>query len=128
MMLFNIGDAEMTVGELTLRGCYLGSNVSYNVKKMVENEYLAHERSVHDRRTIHVRLTEKGIKLRDSLTAMHRRHAEMLPRAAVSADDLQSAGVTLRRLERFWIRAADLVPRPQQLAPVSSPPAQPLFA
>src|SRR5262249_47986932 len=27
MMLFNIGDAEMTVGELTLRGCYLGSNV-----------------------------------------------------------------------------------------------------
>ena len=48
MMLFNIGDAEMTVGELTLRGCYLGSNVSYNVKKMVENEYLAHERSVHD--------------------------------------------------------------------------------
>ena len=25
MMLFNIGDAEMTVGELTLRGCYLGS-------------------------------------------------------------------------------------------------------
>src|SRR5438445_10241366 len=128
LMLFNIGDAEMTVGELTLRGCYLGSNVSYNVKKMVENEYLAHERSVHDKRTIHVRLTAKGIKLRDSLTAMHRRHAEMLPRAAVSADDLQAAGVTLRRLERFWIRAADLVPRPQPLAPVSSPPAQPLFA
>ena len=73
MMLFNIGDAEMTVGELTLRGCYLGSNVSYNVRKMVENEYLAHERSVHDRRSIHVRLTEKGIKLRDSLTTMHRR-------------------------------------------------------
>jgi DNA-binding MarR family transcriptional regulator len=128
MMLFNIGDAEMTVGELILRGCYLGSNVSYNVKKMVENEYLAHERSVHDRRSFHVRLTEKGIKLRDSLTVMHRRHAEMLSRAAVSADDLQATGVTLRRLERFWIRAADLVPRPQRLAPVSSPPAQPLFA
>jgi DNA-binding MarR family transcriptional regulator len=128
MMLFNIGDAEMTVGELTLRGCYLGSNVSYNVKKMVENEYLAYERSVHDRRSIHVRLTEKGIKLRDSLGAMHRRHAEMLPRATVSADDLQAAGVTLRRLERFWIRAADLVQRPQQRVRVSSPPAQPLFA
>ena len=128
MMLINIGDAEMTVGELTLRGCYLGSNISYNVKKMVENEYLAHERSVHDRRSIHVRLTEKGIKLRDNLIAMHRRHAEMLSRAAVSADDLQAAGVTLRRLERFWIRAADLVQRPQQRARVSSPPAQPLFA
>jgi hypothetical protein len=50
MMLFNIGDAEMTVGELTLRGCYLGSNVSYNVQKMVENGYLARQRSLHDPR------------------------------------------------------------------------------
>src|SRR5271169_883353 len=64
MMLFNIGDAEMTVGELTLRGCYLGSNVSYNVKKMVENSYLAQQRPLHDRRSIHVHLTEKGIRLR----------------------------------------------------------------
>jgi DNA-binding MarR family transcriptional regulator len=127
MMLFNIGDAVMTVGELTLRGCYLGSNVSYNVKKMVENKYLVHERSVHDRRSIHVGLTEKGIKLRDSLGAMHRRHAEMLSQTAVSADDLLAASVTLRRLERFWMRAADLVERPQRLAAVSSPPAQPLF-
>src|SRR3974377_2357149 len=91
MMLFNIGDAEMTVGELTLRGCYLGSNVSYNVKKMVENGYLAHERSVHDRRSIHVRLTERGARLRDRLTEMHRRHAELLPQAAVSVEDLQAA-------------------------------------
>src|SRR5258708_19904759 len=94
LILYNIGDAEMTVGELTLRGCYLGSNVSYNVRKMVENEYLAHERSVHDRRSIHVRLTEKGIKLRDSLTTMHRRQAEMLSRPAVGADDLQPVAVT----------------------------------
>jgi DNA-binding MarR family transcriptional regulator len=116
MMLFNIGDAEMTVGELTLRGCYLGSNVSYNVKKMVENGYLAQQRSLHDRRSIHVRLTEKGSKLRDSLSQMHRRHVEMLSQAALSTDDLQAVGATLRRLERFWIRAADLVQRPPQFA------------
>src|SRR5467141_4176747 len=61
MMLFNIGDAEMTVGELTLRGCYLGSNVSYNVKKMVGNGYLTQQRSLHDRRSIRVRLTDKGV-------------------------------------------------------------------
>src|SRR5499433_1306179 len=128
MMLFNIGDAEMTVGELTLRGCYLGSSVSYNVKKMVENEYLAHERSVHDRRLIHVRLTEKGVKLRDSLTAMHRRHSELLSQSALGPHDFQATGATLRRLERFWIRAADLVQRPQPLAPGSSSPAQPLVA
>src|SRR5438105_2766573 len=65
MMLFNIGDAEMTMGELTQRGRYIGSNASYNVKKMVENGYLVHERSVHDRRSIHVRLTDKGRKLRN---------------------------------------------------------------
>jgi DNA-binding MarR family transcriptional regulator len=53
----------MTVGELTTRGAYLGSNVSYNVKKMVENGYLVQERSAHDRRSIHVRLTKKGPRL-----------------------------------------------------------------
>ena len=116
MMLFNIGDAEMTVGELTLRGCYLGSNVSYNVKKMVENGYLVQQRSLHDRRSIHVRLTEKGFKLRESLSTMHKRHAEMLSQSALSADDLEAAGVTLRRLERFWVRASDLVQRPPQFA------------
>ena len=113
MMLFNIGDAEMTVGELTLRGCYLGSNVSYNVKKMVENGYLAQQRSLHDRRSIHVRLTEKAIKLRDRLTTMHQRHAAMLSQAALSADDLQGAGSTLRQLERFWLRGGELVQRQQ---------------
>src|SRR5215471_12496472 len=116
MMLFNIGDVQMSVSELTLRGCYLGSNVTYNVKKMVKNGYLTQQRSLHDRRVIHVRLTEKGIGLRDRLTRMHQCHAEMLPRAGLAAEDLQGANATLRRLERFWIRAGDLVQRPQQLA------------
>src|SRR5215475_2605882 len=69
LILFNIGEAEMTVGELTLRGCYLGSNVTYNVKNMAEQGYLVQQRSVHDRRSVYVRLTEKGKKLRDGLTA-----------------------------------------------------------
>ena len=116
MMLFNIGDSEMTVGELTLRGCYLGSNVSYNVKKMVENGYLVQERSLHDRRSIRVRLTEKGTTLRDQVSVMLRRHLEMLSQATLNMDDLQTVGVTLRRLERFWVRAADLVQRPPQFA------------
>ncbi len=116
MMLFNIGDAEMTVGELTLRGCYLGSNVSYNVKKMVENGYIVQQRSTHDRRSIHVRLTDKGRDLRDSLMAMHRRHIDLLSQAAVEVQDLEAACITLRRLERFWIRAADMVQRPPRYA------------
>src|SRR5437016_8922850 len=83
MMLFNIGDAEMTVGELILRGCYLGSNASHNVKKMVENRYLLQERSVHDRRSVHVRLDTKGRDLRDRLSAMHKRYIEMLDQTAI---------------------------------------------
>jgi DNA-binding MarR family transcriptional regulator len=103
MMLFNIGDTEMTIGELTARGAYLGSNVSYNAKKMVENGYLVQERSVHDRRSSHVRLTGKGRDLRDRLSVMHRRHAEMLGQTAITDADLQAVAVTLHRLERFWI-------------------------
>src|SRR5256714_9643035 len=114
MMLFNSGDAGMTGGELPLRGCYLGSNVSYNVKKMVENGYLVQERSVHDRRSIHVRLTDKGRGLRDRLSGMHQRHIEMLSQTAITDGNLQDVIVTLRRLERFWIRAGDLVQRPGQ--------------
>jgi DNA-binding MarR family transcriptional regulator len=116
MMLFNIGDAEMTVGELTLRGCYLGSNVSYNVKKMVENGYIVQERSVHDRRSIHVQLTGKGSKLRDRLSAMHKRHVEMLGQTAITDADLQGVVVTLSRLERFWMQASDPMQGPGQFA------------
>ena len=116
MMLFNIGDAEMTVGELTLRGCYLGSNVSYNVKKMVENGYLTQERSLHDRRSIRVRLTEKGTKLRDGVSGMLQRHFEMLSQTALTVDDLCAVSIRLRRLEGLWIRASDLVQRPQLAA------------
>ena len=109
MMLFNIGDAEMSVGELTLRGCYLGSNVSYNVKKLVEAGYLEQERSVHDRRSVHVRLTRRGRVLRDRLQAMHQRQVSMLAGVRVTEDDLKGVITTLRRLERFWVRAADLM-------------------
>jgi DNA-binding MarR family transcriptional regulator len=116
MMLYNNGDMEMTVGELTLRGCYLGSNVSYNVKKMVENGYLAQERSLHDRRSIRVRLTEKGRKLGDRVSGMLQRQFEMLSQTALSVDDLQAVSIRLRRLERFWIRASDMVQRPQLAA------------
>jgi DNA-binding MarR family transcriptional regulator len=116
MMLFNIGDAEMTIGELTLRGCYLGSNVSYNVKKMGENGYIVHERSVHDRRSIRVRATEKGHALSQNLSKMHQRHLELLQDTEITEIHLKEVAVTLRRLERFWMRTADLASRSPDFA------------
>jgi DNA-binding MarR family transcriptional regulator len=83
---------------------------------MVENGYLLQERSLHDRRSIRVRLTEKGTMLRDRVSVMLERHLELLSQATLNMDDLQAVGVTLRRLERFWIRASDLVQRPPRFA------------
>lgn len=102
MILYNIGDDEMTVGELTIRGYYLGSNVSYNVKKMVENEYLIQERSVHDKRSIRVRLSEKGIKLRNKITEMFVRHEAMIKDTEITPDRLKELNNSMRLLERFW--------------------------
>jgi DNA-binding MarR family transcriptional regulator len=107
LILFNIGTAELTVGELTLRGCYLGSNVSYNVKKMVENGYLVQERSAHDRRSIRVRLSSKGLDLCAKLDAMHDRHVNNLAQTSVEGQTLIDANATLRRVDRFWTQIVD---------------------
>jgi DNA-binding MarR family transcriptional regulator len=116
LMLFNIGDAKMNVGELTLRGCYHGSNVSYNVKKMVENSYLSQERSAHDRRSFPIRLTDKGVALRDLLLTMHQRHLELLAQTAMTEQNLQETTVTLRRLERNWTQPEVSLQRRDQVA------------
>ena len=107
LMLFNIDAAEMSIGELVWHGCYSGSSASYNVKKMVDNGYLAQVRAARDRRTFLVRLTEKGAKLRDRLQQMHQRHVEMLDQAAITDDDLYAATVTLGALEGFWTDILD---------------------
>lgn len=103
LILFNIGQEELTVGELTNRGYYLGSNVSYNVRKMVENAYLVQERSTHDRRSIRVKLSDKGLELCARINDMFDRHAGGLEEAGVAGKDLADAGTAFRSLERFWI-------------------------
>jgi DNA-binding MarR family transcriptional regulator len=102
LILYSIGADQLTVGELTLRGYYLGSNVSYNLKKMVESGYLIQERSIHDRRSVRVRISPKGIKLRAQLDEFFERDGNLLVSMALSASELAELGETLRRLERFW--------------------------
>lgn len=102
MILYNVGEEEMTVGELTIRGYYLGSNVSYNVKKMVENDYLVQERSVHDKRSIRVHLSDKGKDLRNMISDMFRRHEGEIEGTEITDERLNDLNNTLKMLERFW--------------------------
>ncbi|MGM0560655.1 MAG: MarR family winged helix-turn-helix transcriptional regulator [Pseudomonadota bacterium] len=102
LIIFNIGEGEVTVGELTQRGYYLGSNVSYNVKKLVENGYLVQERSPHDRRSTHVRVSEKGMVIFKHLDSLFEKHSSDMQELSLSADELNSAGDTLSRLLRYW--------------------------
>lgn len=123
LILFNIGGDEVTVGELTLRGYYLGSNVSYNLKKMVESGYLAHSRSPHDKRTVRIALSPKGRALWVELDALLDQHARALD-AGNEAPDLAAANATLRGLERFWIEAArDAQRASEQRTPPAPAPA-----
>jgi DNA-binding MarR family transcriptional regulator len=104
LLLFNVGDQELTAGELRTRGHYLGSNVSYNLKKLVEAGYIHHERSEIDRRSVLVRLTPKGEVVREMLHLLFDRHLASLEAVGnVGAAELESLNTSLKRLERFWI-------------------------
>ena len=103
LLLYNIGDNEVTAGELKSRGYYQGSNVSYNLKKLVDLGYMHHHRCEIDRRSVRVRLAQKGRDVRALVGDLFDRHVEALEaRSVLSASGLEDATSALRRLERFW--------------------------
>lgn len=102
LILSNISNEQLTVGELTARGYYLGSNVSYNVKKLVENGYLNQERSPHDRRMTRVRVSEKGLDLCERIDELYRRNAAELEREVIRQEQLSATNQVLSALERYW--------------------------
>jgi DNA-binding MarR family transcriptional regulator len=103
LLLFNIGNKTMTAGELKSRGYYQGSNVSYNLKKLVESGFIDHQRCDIDRRSVRVRLTPKGRAVREAVGDLFARHAEGLQgRGHVSAGSIDDLNATLRRVERYW--------------------------
>ena len=103
LLLYNIGDAELTAGELTSRGYYLGSNVSYNLKKLVDAGYIHHQRSTTDRRSVRVSLTEKGQEVSEVVNGLFQRQLRSLEQVGgIGQDDLEVLNKALIRLERFW--------------------------
>src|SRR5687767_9255779 len=103
LLLFNIGNAELTAGELRTRGYYLGSNVSYNLKKLVDAGFIHHQRSRLDRRSVRVSLTEKGLEVARIVNDLYERHVGSIGKVGdVSTDDFRRMNKSLQRLERFW--------------------------
>jgi len=103
LLLFNIGDKELTAGELRTRGYYLGSNVSYNLKKLVEMGFLDHQRSRVDRRSVRIKLTDRGREVRDIVTALYEKHVRTVEQVGgISSDEFTGLNKALQRLERFW--------------------------
>ncbi len=103
LLLFNVGDNEVTAGELKTRGYYQGSNVSYNLKKLVEMGYMHHQRCEIDRRSVRVRLTDKGRQVSQAVGALFARHAEGLQgRGLLDISGIADVNSALRRVERYW--------------------------
>lgn len=103
LLLFNVGDNEVTAGELKTRGYYQGSNVSYNLKKLVECGYMHHQKCEVDRRAVRVRLTEKGRNIRTIIAELFQRHASgIMSREVLGNIRLSDMNASLRRMERYW--------------------------
>ncbi|MEM1284086.1 MAG: transcriptional regulator LdtR [Cohaesibacteraceae bacterium] len=103
LLLFNIGDSELTAGELRTRGYYLGSNVSYNLKKLVDLGFVSHQRSRMDRRSVRVSLTDKGKEVAGIVGELYQRHLLSIEKVGgLGEGEFQSLNKSLQRLERFW--------------------------
>lgn len=102
LILYNIGADQLTVGELTNRGYYLGTNVSYNVKHLVSNGYLFQEKAPHDKRSTRVRLSEKGQALVGQMEALIERHVAALDKKNPGLAFLAETNKSMHQLERFW--------------------------
>lgn len=102
MLLYNIGDAEVNAGELRSHGHYLGSNVSYNLKKLTQSNYVHAVRSNSDRRVVRVQLTEKGQKVRSLVEDLFARQAIKLEEAELAARDLELTNKVLGTLAQMW--------------------------
>ncbi len=103
LLLFNIGDKELTAGELRTRGYYLGSNVSYNVKKLVEMGYLHHARSRVDRRAVRISLTPLGREVHDIVSKLYEKQIATVEQiGGLSGEEFKRLNSALGRLERFW--------------------------
>jgi len=103
LLLYNIGDQELTPGELRGRGYYLGSNVSYNLKKLMSSGYIEKKVSSLDRRSVSIRLTTVGKDICDRIDELYDRQLQAVEAiGGLAIDEMSNMNDNMQRLERFW--------------------------
>lgn len=102
LILANIGDDEIIIRDLIERGYYQGSNVSYNIKKLTDYGYLDQERALHDKRSITVKLTEKGRQVVAGVRELEEKNGIKFQKSVGDPDAMKNATEMLRKLERTW--------------------------
>jgi DNA-binding MarR family transcriptional regulator len=76
LMLMRLGDREQRIGDLG--NIYFGTNISYNVKKLVEMKYIVRKGGTIDKRVGLISLTSKGKEIRADLEKRHQMFAKHL--------------------------------------------------
>jgi DNA-binding MarR family transcriptional regulator len=103
LLLYKIGDAQLRASELLSRGCYMGSNVSYNLKKLVEQGMVLHQQSKTDKRGVMVSLTPMGKEVAAAVEQLYERQMESLEKVSgINLDDFNTIISAMKRLDRFW--------------------------
>lgn len=102
LMLVDIGDGEIATRDLMERGYYLASAANYNIRRLVEAEYVEQTRSARDKRQVKLKLTDKGRELAARLSSTQ----GTLPLEDALDDELRQkmgfAVEALRDVERIW--------------------------
>jgi DNA-binding MarR family transcriptional regulator len=103
LLLFNIGNSELTASELRSGGYYLGSNVSYNLKKLVDLGFINHQHSRIDRRSVSISLTRKGHAVAEVVAGLYDGHVCSIEQVCgIDQDEFSQMNRGLMRLDRFW--------------------------
>lgn len=102
LILANIGDDEIVIRDLIERGYYQGSNVSYNIKKLTDYGYLDQERALHDKRSITVKLTDKGRQVVSGVRELEEKNGMKFLDNIGDPETMTNSIEMLRKLERTW--------------------------
>ncbi len=105
LILANIGEGEIAIRDLVERGYYMGSNVSYNIRKLTELGYLDQRPTDHDRRSVTVRLTKKAERAVAAVRAGEERESAVYAERLDGLCETDTVNEALRRLEHVWTDA-----------------------